>query len=943
MSAVSRKYEMKYLAVILLFCFCFINIYADMSHTAYNVVWDSPSVDSNGTMPLGNGETGINAWFEPSGDLLFYISRTDAWDDSGRLVKVGKVRIKFEPAIYKLGSKFKQTLDLHTGSIIIDSQLGKKHSQITLSVNAEHPVIDIVQSSSIPVKMKACIELWRNKPTPYGPAQISDLLENSSKPPMKLNSEVNVEPDTVLSNLDREIGWYHYNKKSLGFRLNAKLQGLSEYITEDPILHRIFGAIITGSDVTRIDDLTIATKPSKSGRLSIYVLTRQPSSPEKWLKDLHAVINTSEALPLEKRYDAHKQWWKNFWNRSYIHMTEGKSANLATERIIPKSHHRVKIGVDQSGANRFGGKIARVSFFNKALKLSTLKKLALGDKSDLKDRDGLVVSVADRDNSSTLIGSELDVNKKDLSGSITLEAWVKPGGDVARVVDMITPGGSDGFLFDTCPNGDSLRFIVGNKIILKKGVLPKGEWSHVAAVADAKSQIRSIYLNGKLLVSSEAPGVSEDSLSDAFIVSRAYALQRFLDACSGRGHYPIKFNGSIFTVPHKGDPDYRRWGPGYWWQNTRLPYLSMCASGDFDLMKPLFKMYGEDIFRVCKARTKKYFNHGGAYFPECMYFWGAVFTHTYGWTPYEERTDKLQKSGWHKWEWVAGPELAFMMMDYFDYTQDENFLQKKVIPVAVEVLKFFDEHYKTGQDGKLIMHPAMACETWWDCTTPMPELAGIYAITKRLLNLTDQQLSDKDRTFCEQLQSKLPSLPTREIEGKRAFAPAEKFDKKRNCENPELYCVFPFRLASFEKKNVELAKLALKHCWDKGAFGWKQDGIFMTYLGLADQAQHNLVHRCKSFDKNSRFPAFWGPNFDWIPDQDHGGVMMKIVQSMILQPDPYSRKIYIAPALPGNWNCKFKLHAPYKTVVEGVVENGKVVEMKVTPKTRIEDIVVVDN
>ena len=37
----------------------------------YEVVWDTPSADYNGTMPLGNGEIALNAWIEPSGDLRF--------------------------------------------------------------------------------------------------------------------------------------------------------------------------------------------------------------------------------------------------------------------------------------------------------------------------------------------------------------------------------------------------------------------------------------------------------------------------------------------------------------------------------------------------------------------------------------------------------------------------------------------------------------------------------------------------------------------------------------------------------------------------------------------------------------------------------------------------------------------------------------------------------
>lgn len=37
----------------------------------YNVVWDSPSKDYNGSMPIGNGDLAANVWVEPTGDLIF--------------------------------------------------------------------------------------------------------------------------------------------------------------------------------------------------------------------------------------------------------------------------------------------------------------------------------------------------------------------------------------------------------------------------------------------------------------------------------------------------------------------------------------------------------------------------------------------------------------------------------------------------------------------------------------------------------------------------------------------------------------------------------------------------------------------------------------------------------------------------------------------------------
>ena len=37
---------------------------------AYNVVWDSPSDDQHGSMPIGNGDLAANVWVEPNGDLV---------------------------------------------------------------------------------------------------------------------------------------------------------------------------------------------------------------------------------------------------------------------------------------------------------------------------------------------------------------------------------------------------------------------------------------------------------------------------------------------------------------------------------------------------------------------------------------------------------------------------------------------------------------------------------------------------------------------------------------------------------------------------------------------------------------------------------------------------------------------------------------------------------
>ena len=159
-----------------------------------------------------------------------------------------------------------------------------------------------------------------------------------------------------------------------------------------------------------------------------------------------------------------------------------------------------------------------------------------------------------------------------------------------------------------------------------------------------------------------------------------------------------------------------------------MPYLALCANGDFEMLEPLFRMYADRLLPLNKYRTKRYFGfEDAAYYPECVHFWGDVFNETYGWTPVDQRQDPLQQSGYHKWEWVAGPELVWMMLEAYEHTRDEALLRQRILPTADAVIRFFDHYYRTNEQGRLVMHPSQALETWWDCTNPMPELAGLQA------------------------------------------------------------------------------------------------------------------------------------------------------------------------------------------------------------------------
>ena len=848
----------------------------------YNVIWDSPSKDCHGSMPLGNGDISLNAWVEQSGELQFYIGKTDSWEDNARLAKVGKIRVSLDPK--PVIAPFRQELSLADGTMKVSYGDG---TELSLWVDANHPVIHVEVTGKRKTTATATIELWRTRQETLPSVECSDVMNQA---PAQEYKPTVVEPDTILAGLQDRIGWHHRNIKSVGPEQHSRIQGMQDYKRADPLLHRTFGALVTAANPKRIDDTHLQSAEGTEHRFDIHVLTKHPSSAEEWLKAISALADSTGRESFPSRKNEHGAWWREFWNRSWINATSPVPPAPAPLNSLP-----LRVGVDQHGGNKLAGETRN------------------------------------------------PVLPADVAGPFTMEVEVNPAaGATGRIFDKTTPGGSDGFLVDLLP-GNTLRLIVGPAAYSVKDAIAAGEWSKVRV--DAAVTGWRVSVNGKEVIKTEARGGSQDDAEDdAAYLSQMFALQRFITACAGRGAYPIKFNGSIFTVPaagRHGNADYRQWGPGYWWQNTRLPYISMCANGDFEMMEPLWRMYVDQNLPLNKYRTKKYFGHDeAAYYVECIQFWGDVFLETYGWTPVEQREDKLQASGWHKWEWVAGPELVWMMLEAYDYTGDKALLQKRIMPAASAVMRFFENYYKTNTAGQLVMHPSQALETWWDCTDPMPEVAGLRAITERLLALPDSVTPKESREYWTSILAKLPPLPVRDTPSGRALAPAGKFDKKNNFENPELYAVFPFRLCSFEKENRVLGVNAMKHRWDSGNSGWWQDDIFAAYLGLADEARRGLVERARNSDKGSRFPAFWGPNFDWVPDQDHGGVMMKTFQSMLLQTE--GDKIFLLPAWPRNWDVSFKLHAPKTTVIEGRVRNGKLVDMKVTPASRRKNVVVIE-
>jgi alpha-L-fucosidase 2 len=454
----------------------------------------------------------------------------------------------------------------------------------------------------------------------------------------------------------------------------------------------------------------------------------------------------------------------------------------------------------------------------------------------------------------------------------------------------------------------------------------------------------------------EAPSGKRTEADGAALASQSYNVFRFLMACQSRGRVQTKFNGGLFTQPLAGNPrrrvvvkqpdgtvlsheDDRDWGRRFTYQNQRLLYWPLLKSGDFDLMKPFFDYYWK-LLPIRKAITRAWFGHEGAYYRENIEPTGGERDCGRTGKPPKTRPGENNGKGYyHSYYFTSGLETVAMMVEYVKHSGDEGFRDTVLVPFAREVLLFFDKHYPRDEKGKVRLDPAMVLETWWIAVNPAPDVAGLRFCLDELLAM--EAGTDRDRADWRRFRAEVSDIHLHEIDGRKAIAPAEKWQLKRNSENGELYPVFPFRCFGLALGSADIVAWTMKHRTHKNAFGykcWTQDQIHWAYAGNAAEAQDGLVHRFRHASTQCRFPLYGSAGPDSCPDFDHFGSGSTALQRMLVQ--EAKGKILLLPAWPAGWDVDFKLHVTGGAVLTGTVTDGRLTTWAIEPAARRKDVVV---
>ncbi|NJD01503.1 MAG: hypothetical protein FIA99_02615, partial [Ruminiclostridium sp.] len=256
----------------------------------FNVIWNTPGSGSPDSMPAGNGDIGVNVWTEENGDLLFYISKTDTWNENMRRLNIGRMRVSFKPGLNVKNMSFSQKLDFCQGSISICT--GQPEMEIVIWVDANRPVIHLDIRGSNPFETEAVLEVWRTSERRLEGQELhsSYAMCDSPEPVIEL-------PDVVVENQDDRVIWYHRNEASI-WDATMRLQGLQdiEERYDDPLLHLTFGCAVKGTGLANIDSRTLKTiKPLKECHISLYPLTMHADTIQAWTEALEKNIVRMES------------------------------------------------------------------------------------------------------------------------------------------------------------------------------------------------------------------------------------------------------------------------------------------------------------------------------------------------------------------------------------------------------------------------------------------------------------------------------------------------------------------------------------------------------------------------------------------------------------------------------------------------------------------------
>lgn len=931
---------------------------------AYNVTWTSPSENSAGSMPVGGGDIGVNVWVE-NGDLLLYIDRSGNIDENDQQLKSGRVRVRLDPSPFarvpritasgsdsgqipnhafddKLGGDQKWFVKTPTAWISIEAARTWTIDEYRLTSAEDCPERDpknwVLTGSNDGIKWK-------------------EIDRRADENFIKRNEERTFRVASPAPFLHHRLAFENHSGEwfQIG-EIQLKQSGSNPLADDRRAANTVNFRQTLNLRTGRVE--IEATSEAASVRGSVWVDVAKPI--------VHVELESKQPLTMTAAWET----WRN------------------AKHLVPRTM-KADGTVDSNDFNRW----SMFGYYWYDGEVFTYP-------DQVTHRESAVEFFHRNDNADLIFDKEVKgQGLESVKAEFAHPTRDRIFGGLLSGDGLVAAGKSEGSYSGTPFRSHLLRNTAPQtrqhlRVFLHTDQTPSLEnWragldkfvressgGDSKAWEDNQAWWKAFWNRSHIIVNS---GQGPDDIG--WQVGRNYQLMRYLLASNVRGEWPTRFNGGLFTfdpvhVNSRSDkdagfynPDYRMWG-AWTQQNQRLVYWPMLKSGDFDAMLPQFAFYRKNL-PAAEARTQLSWKIPGASFCEQIGSGGLPLGSHYGWEPPLGKRDPKKEMGLsdaHATYYTTALEFAYMIHEWHRFNGGDLTpylpLLKKLVVFHFEYFPMLHERAtgkKWDESGQAVFDPSHALETYRGKNST-DVLCALRRNLECLLALPESQITSEEKTQFQEWLGRLPALNFRERNGKKIIGPiAGESTRISNYELPQLYPVFPWGYYGLGQPDLQVAIDTWRYGidpWTSGRkpsdppfypareywYGWTQQAIILARLGLTEEAKDYVTKKLADARGNNnfksparmRFPAFWGPGFDWTPDHNWGGSGMIALQEMALQTS--GSELRVLPAWPKEWDVDFKLHAPGKTVVECVYRDGKVQSSHVIPVSRRENVLLAD-
>jgi len=312
-------------------------------------------------MPCGAGDIGLNVWVEGD-DLLFYVARSGAFDETNSYLKLGRARLSLDPSPFGSGAPFEQRLNLVDGEVVVTC------GGVSFSIwaDVETPVVHVIIDSAAPVRLTAAWESWRTRDRDYLPAEMPMHRAYDGAPvtPRQHADEVGFGGGGVLS--------LHRNHDETVFDLLVEQQGLTAVKDQlwNPLAGLSFGSLMRGLGLVSAGTVSgryastdftgwrlTSDRPRRRHAVRLYCHVAQTATREEWMIGLRRLV-AADPGPAASRARS-RRWWCAFWERSWIVIEPGPARPDSQRWRIGRNYQlfRHQLGTNAKGAwpTKFNG------------------------------------------------------------------------------------------------------------------------------------------------------------------------------------------------------------------------------------------------------------------------------------------------------------------------------------------------------------------------------------------------------------------------------------------------------------------------------------------------------------------------------------------------------------------------------------------------------------